>query len=126
MIENKNETKINDLIAHEKEDKKINVKNISDGHHTFGDLYYQRAIMMSVILKSYPKSSFRSKKHDDGTMFNGDFIVGANTPKGQYTFHFKLKYWSLFDGINTLEKAPKYDGHQPEDVDRLISLINNK
>lgn len=55
-------------------------------------------------------------------MFNGDFIVGINTPKGPATFHIKLKYWDLFNVIE-LDRAFAYDGSSVEDVmDRLLSL----
>ena len=113
--------KINDLIKNEKP-QGLNTKLISDTHHTFGDLYEQRAYLFSSLLRCYNKLSFISKLHDDSTMFNGDFIAGIITPAGQYTFHFKLKYWKLFYGINVLDKAPKYDGHKPENIDRLLSL----
>lgn len=41
-------------------------------------------------------------------MFEGDFIVGINTPQGIATFHIKLEYWDLFN-IPEIENAPKYD-----------------
>jgi hypothetical protein len=97
-------------------------KQISDTHHTFAELYRQRAYLFAALLRAYPCRSFRSKLHDDGTMFNGDFIAGIETAAGQYTFHFKLKYWRLFDGVQTLSHAPKYDGHMPGAVVRLMSL----
>ena len=32
------------------------------------------------------------------------------------------KHWKLFEDIKTLDKAPEYDGHQPKDIARLLSL----
>ena len=101
-----------------------NQKLVSDGHHTFQDLYFQRMILTKVIAESYPDASWKSKLHQDGTMFDGDFIVGFTTPAGQYTYHYKLEYWNLFH-VTELKHAPEYDGHKPEDVDRLLSLLRS-
>lgn len=98
------------------------VKQISDGHHTFADLYYQRMVLTKIIAESYPENSWKSKLHDDGTMFTDDFIVGFTTPKGQYSYHYKLEYWDFFN-IRELERAHKYDGHTSDDVTRLLSLL---
>ena len=100
----------------------ISRKEISDGYHTFGELYYHRMILFLRILKDHKDLAWRSKQHHDGTMFDGDFICGIDTPKGQYTYHYDLKYWDLFEGIKVLDKAPEYDGHKPEDIGRLLSL----
>lgn len=113
--------KVNKLILEGKE-QGFSTKDISDKWHTYGDLYYHRMILTYVILKSYPSLSWKSKQHYDGTMFDDSFIVGINTPKGQYSYHYNLEYWDLFD-IRELDKAPIYDGHKPEDITRLISLL---
>lgn len=78
------------------------------------------------MCNAYPTLSWKSKKHDDeenNPMFNGDFIVGINTPNGTATRHIKLKYWDLF-AIQELEHALPYDGYSPEEnTERLLSLI---
>ena len=94
------------------------VKNISDGNHTFADLYFQRMYLFSVICSCYPELSWKSKKHFDeenDPMFNGCFIVGINTPNGVATYHFKLEYWDEFP-IKEIEHAPQYDGYSPNEV----------
>ena len=104
------------------------IKKISDGHHTFDELYEQRIILFSVICNFYPELSWKSKKHFDeenDPMFNGCFIVGINTPEGVATYHFKLKYWNEFD-IPELECAPKYDGYSSEKVLTRIKSLKNK
>lgn len=99
-----------------------NIQNISDGYHTFEELYYHRMILFSVICNTFKEMAWKSKLHSDGTMFDGYFIVGVDTPKGQYTYHYDLKFWNDFN-IKELEKAPEYDGHKPEDIKRLLSLV---
>ena len=97
-------------------------KNVSDKWHTFDELYYHRMILFLTIQKSILERSWKSKQHHDGTMFDDSFIVGIDTPEGQYSYHYDLKYWELFDEIKELDKAPEYDGHKPSDISRLLSL----
>jgi hypothetical protein len=96
--------------------------DINDGYHTFKELYHHRAILFSVICTVYYDLAWKSWKHADGTMFDDFFIVGVTTPKGNYTYHYKKSYWDLFY-VRELEHAPEWDGHQPKDIDRLLSLI---
>ena len=97
-------------------------KQVSDGYHTFDELYYHRMILFSLLLNSHKDISWKAKKHHDGTMFDEDsFICGIETPEGQYTYHYKLEYWDMFD-VKELEFAPEYDGHKPSDITRLLSL----
>lgn len=103
----------------------ISRKKISDGYHSFEDLYYHRMILFSLLLNSNKEISWKAKKHHDGTMFDEDsFICGIETPEGQYTYHYKLEYWDYFK-VKELEFAPEYDGHKPEDITRLLSLKTN-
>ena len=97
--------------------------NSSDGYHTFNELYYHRTVLFSIICKLNLDLAWKSKLHNDGTMFDNMFIVGINTPDGQYTYHCEMEYWWLFDGIKELEKAPPFDGHKPQDIIRLYSLL---
>lgn len=102
-------------------DEGISRNGVSDGYHTFEELYYHRMILFSLICKAHKDKAWKSKQHHDGTMFDGDFIVGIDTPEGQYTYHYDLQYWDEFD-VKELERAPEYDGHKPNDIDRLKSL----
>lgn len=108
--------KINQLIGN------LKVKDdISDGSHTFGDLYFHRTVLFAVIINSHKDISYKSKQHVDGSMFPDYFVVGIHTPKGDYSYHYELQYWNYFK-CPELSKAPVWDGHQPDDVTRLLSL----
>lgn len=116
---------INEMI---KENKKLGIissKDISDGHHTFGELYKNRIILFCTLCNLLPNISWKSKKHFDeenDPMFFDSFIAGINTPEGIATYHIKLKYWDLFD-VPELEKDPKYDNYNNEEVlKRILSL----
>lgn len=120
---------INELIKIYSKTGVISAKDISDGHHTFKELYLQRLIMFCTICNCFPTISWKSKKHFDeenDPMFNGDFIAGINTPEGIASYHFKLEYWDLFD-IPEIDRAPKYDNYTTNDVmNRILSLSKYK
>ena len=94
--------------------------NTSDGYHTFNELYHHRAVLFSVICNQNKENAWKSKQHNDGTMYDGMFIVGIDTPQGQYSYHYDIEpYWNMFN-VKELDKAPLWDGHEPKDIDRLI------
>ncbi len=99
------------------------IGEISDGFHTFDSLYHQRMILFAALVNTFPSIAWKSRKHSNGeTPFGGGwFIVGINTPKGPYTYHYEDKYWDIFH-CQELEKAPEWDGHTDKDVERLLSL----
>jgi hypothetical protein len=95
---------------------------ISDGFHTFDELYDHRRALTAALARVLP--SWRSKAHhpDDDPMFEGGyFIVGINLPTGTITYHYKLKHWDDFSGVEEREHAPRWDGAgPPESVTRLL------
>ena len=99
------------------------ISDLSDGYHTFKQLYYQRMMLFAVIVKQNRDKAWKSLRHSDGELcFGGGwFIVGIDTPEGSYTYHYEDKYFSLFDCIQ-LERQKTWDGHTEEDVTRLLSL----
>lgn len=94
----------------------------SDGYHTFDELYYHRMVLFSIICNQSKNLAWKSMKHHDGTMYENYFIVGISTPEGDYTYHYDIRDWNYFN-VKELEKAPKWDGHKPEDITRLLSLV---
>ena len=95
----------------------------SDGYHTFNELYHHRAVLFSVIVKAFPDHAWKSRKHHDGTMYDGMLIVGIETPDGQATYHYDVDpYWDMFK-CKDLEYAPEWDGHTPaQAIDRIGKL----
>lgn len=96
--------------------------NISDGSHTFGELYHHRAVLFATICNGNRDISWKSKRHEEGDMIDGFFIVGIETPEGQFCYHYPLEYWSMFK-VKKLNYAREWDGHSSNDVDRLLSLV---
>lgn len=100
-----------------------NMGEVSDGYHTFNELYHHRAVLLSVICNDHQDIAWKSKKHSDGTMFEGMFIVGVKTPTGQATYHYDINpYWDVFR-VQELEYAPEWDGHTPAQAIERIGAM---
>jgi len=106
---------------------------ISDGYHTFDELYKHRIILYIALCRARGNGDhsndldvWRSSKHSDGEFaFNGNwFVLGINKEAGkQITYHLPNSYWGECEFAETLEKAPEFDGHTSEDVlERLKNL----
>lgn len=116
-----------------------NIKSLSDGYHTFDELYEFRKMYNAVLFNEWAtqavgfnidgsiKSKFdvhKSWRHNDGELcFGGGwFIVSAMLPTGLISNHYKAEDWDLFK-VPEVEKALyEFDGHTPQDV--LIRLKN--
>ena len=100
--------------------------NTSDGSHTFNELYHHRAVLFAMICNQNSTIAWKAKKHNDGTMFDGMFVVGIETPQGQATYHYDISpYWDYFK-VKELEIAPIWDGHTPSQaIDRILEMSKN-
>lgn len=95
----------------------------SDGCHSFGELYHHRAVLFSVIVTMFPERAWKSRLHADGTMLEGMFIVGIETPDGQATYHYDAEpYWDMFP-CEELDRAPEWDGHTPDQAIERIERL---
>ena len=95
----------------------------SDGYHTFNELYHHRAVLFSVIVRDHSERAWKARRHHDGTMYDGMFIVGIETPDGQATYHYDLDpYWDMFD-CEEREFAPEWDGHTPDEAIARIATL---
>lgn len=99
------------------------IGELSDGYHTFNQLYYQRMMLFAAIVKQNKDKAWKSLRHENGELcFGGGwFIVGIDTPQGSYTYHYKDNFFSLFDCVE-LKRGKQWDGHTEKDVTRLLSL----
>jgi hypothetical protein len=98
---------------------------ISDGYHTFGELYEHRLAIFLALMVSLQDLSWCSLEHHpaDGPMFDDCFICGICLPTGDVTYHYNLRFWKLVSGrVKVVEHAPKWDGHTPADVIQRLKL----
>ncbi len=99
-----------------------NTENISDGYHTFGELYEFRKLYNALLFNEWAKQSkyqvHKAKKHFDGELcFGGGwFAVMAVLPFGQITNHYDIKDWDLFDVPEHEKLIYEFDGHTTQDV----------
>lgn len=102
------------------EDWPMDMGEVSDGYHTFNELYEHRYILFIALMKADVGLSWRSRKHDDGSSMDGWFIAGIKFFEGwTITYHLPDRLWSLLDRnflIATPDRAPKWDGHTSDDV----------
>jgi hypothetical protein len=94
---------------------------ISDGYHTFDELYEHRIVLYITLCRVLQEENvvniWRSKLHSDGSSFGGWFILGIRQVKGQQiTYHLPESYWKECEFAQTLEKAPEFDGHNSQSV----------
>lgn len=101
----------------------VDAGRVSDGYHTFNELYLHRMHLFAVVCTQNQTHAWKSKLHHDGTMYDGYFIVGVETPMGQFSYHYELTHWPHFHKIAEVERAPKWDGHTADDVVKLHSLL---
>ncbi|KAF1295163.1 hypothetical protein BAU15_05270 [Enterococcus sp. JM4C] len=116
---------LNGAIRKLREEDLIVTGDISDTHHTFDELYEHRCFLFAVICNLFPRKAWKSLHHSDGTMYEGMFIVGIDTPEGTYSYHYEMEQWSLFT-VPEWDRAPEWDGHKPKDIDRLFSLLKQE
>jgi hypothetical protein len=95
---------------------------ISDGCHTFAELYEHRHGLTLALMKAMPRHFWFSQRHHDGELCFGEgkwFIIGAELPdSGEITYHLPNRLWGLaqLTGATELEHGPTWDGHTAGDV----------
>ncbi len=123
--------------------KGVKSRFISDGYHTFDELYEFRMLYNAAFFNQLARADaieneyntevpryevHKSWRHNDGEeCFGGGwFIVVAQLPTGQITNHYKAEHWDLFK-VPERDRAVKWDGHTPQDViKRLSEYLQNE
>jgi len=116
------------------------IVEISDGYHTFTELYnhritlfialckmkflyYAQVIEMTIDDGEYD-DVWRSKVNWDGSVWEGWFLLGINQQKGeQITYHLPMSRWNETNFAKTLDKAPEFDGHTSTEVLKRLGDI---
>lgn len=108
----------------------IDTNKISDGYHTFDDLYKHRIMLYMCVcrlaIETMHFECWKSKKHHDGSEYENWFIMGLtslNDPTLNVSYHLPM---SCFEDCNfavTLDKAPEWDGHTSMDVLERLSKM---
>jgi hypothetical protein len=95
---------------------------LSDGFHTFAELYEHRHALCLALMRAMPEHCWFSWRHADGKRcFGGDdwFIAGIELPAGaSVTYHMPAELFQIAQatGAAELEKGRPWDGHSAADV----------
>jgi len=101
----------------------VDMGEVSDGYHTFNELYDHRVRLFSSLMHSYSGLSWWSRKHSDGEEWEGWVIAGITTPEGEITYHLPVDEIEFLPEGTELEFGKEWDGHEASDVlVRLLSL----
>jgi hypothetical protein len=122
------------LIRAEGEDLEV-----SDGYHTFDELYDHRITLFIALARicrrqeqkigEWPNQPFvwRSRKHSDGELCFGtgtQYVLGIGSLEGhQMTYHIPTNRWEETNFAATLDKAPNFDGHTSADVLARLAIL---
>lgn len=127
---------------------KVEVGDLSDGYHSFNELYEFRKLYNAALFNEWANNYKRvssisegdiivrlplygvhkSWKHHNGELcFGGGwFIVVAVLPTGQISNHYKAEDWDLFKIPETEKALYEFDDHTPQDVvQRLTDLLKH-
>jgi len=121
---------------------------VSDGYHTFDELYDHRITLYIALAKfandddfrkmeqvkflrgfawrkeDWTRAVWRSKVHSDGSTFDGWFVLGLGREAGkQITYHLPDARWDECAFAETLDKSPDFDGHTSADVLARIKAL---
>lgn len=116
-----------DKSEYDKRDSEFEVGEVSDGYHTFNELYEHRIVLFIALCRALQDKwvIWKSKKHSDGSEWDVWFIVGiSESPGHQITYHLPASRWDECDFIPEYDKAPEYDGHTPNDVLARIGKLH--
>ena len=96
---------------------------LSDGYHTFDELYEHRIALFIALCKATRYQVWKTHVHSDGTVMDGHFILGLGVDAGrQITYHLPNSKWDEI-ACDELEEAPTFDGHTPADVLERLKLL---
>lgn len=97
--------------------------DVSDGYHTFDELYAHRCRLFVALMRAYPNRSYWSRKHSDGSSLDGWVLAAIRTRAGWATYHLPESEVPNIIMIREEEFGAEWDGHTSADVlERLLTL----
>ena len=101
------------------------VGDLSDGYHSFNNLYEHRAVLLAMVLMKMPYAWKTTIDAEGRDLVKEDkmFLAGAPTPDGMISYHVNLELWDLYK-IPEIPQAPIFNGYTEDDVlKRLTNMI---
>jgi hypothetical protein len=97
---------------------------ISDGYHTFDELYAHRTALFAALMRSNPGYAWWAPRHADGTSFPGYILAGIRTPEGHATYHLPESAIPLMPYDSDYRSGVEWDGHTAADVIKRLASLN--
>lgn len=114
------------IAAHEAALSDAGLGTVSDGYHTFDELYEHRHRLFIALCRQLDWRAtaerahspvWRSRVHHDGSMYPGWFVMGVHeAPSKQITYHLPDRLWTETAFAIEVARAPEWDGHTPAEV----------
>lgn len=97
------------------------IGQISDGTHTFDELYEHRHMLWLALckfLQAKDGGAWRAKRHHDGSHIEGFFVLGHGTERGaQISYHLPVRLWDQASFATTVFRPLwEYDGHGSDEI----------
>lgn len=99
------------------------VSEVSDGYHTFAELYDHRYLLFVNLALCHRDQAFKTRLNQNGEAWEGWFILGINTQWGQVSYHVPDSMWGFLDGVPEVGQNSGYDGHTSQDVINRLRLL---
>lgn len=114
----------NHLIECSKCGKLFRADKVTDGYHSFDELYDHRCILFITLMKQMPDKAFWTYKNKEEETWDGWIICAIETKHGQISYHVPVKYIGLLkDYIQEKECNDTYDEHTSVDVLERLKRI---
>lgn len=139
---------VNNLINRASGEGTLDTNQVSDGYHTFGELYDHRNLLWVLAcglaqrqwkveraMRAQRKGNegeampeyliWKTHAHADGTPCpDGWFVLGwGHDPRLMITYHVPERYWDHCAFAQILEQVPAFDGHTSQDVLTRITNV---
>ncbi|WP_447875185.1 Sas10/Utp3/C1D family protein [Serratia fonticola] len=110
-------------MTYESDSEPKDMGEVSDGYHTFNELYTHRVRLFTTLMRAHPDKSWFSHRNHEGIGEEGWILAGIDTPAGTVTYHLPVSEIPNLPPIFALDCGKEWDGHTPDDVlVRLLSL----
>ncbi len=110
------------------EEKTFKIVNgdISDGYHTFGELYDHRCLLfIALCLHALGMAPYWVEEHCPGWDLLVANLLLKNGERTQISYHVPSKYRHLYQSsiARCLPEDHKFDGHTSEDVLKRLEVL---
>jgi hypothetical protein len=125
------EETVNKFIKSSSSAKVIDTNMLSDGYHTFGELYEHRIVLFMILCRTFSLQHkedhevWMTKTHSDGSVWDGWFVLGIlRAPGAQMTYHLPMEKWDECSEFAVVrDMAPEFDGHTSDDVLKRVKSL---